>query len=145
MPDETDPPRKQYGFKEREFKRDERPVSETGAAPTAQELAKMAGPVARSKPVGGAAKAGDPNDVYTALQKNRAAEVKTGQDVIEIQRRKNRRRRDFWLIFIPVELFFAFLAVVGQNNPLQFVCAIAGMVIVGLTLPWVMFQLMNRY
>ena len=43
VPDEPDPPRKVYSFKEREFKRDNAPVSETPPAPTAKELAKLAG------------------------------------------------------------------------------------------------------
>lgn len=145
MTDEPDPPRKHYGFKEREFKRDNPSAADLPPAPTAKDLAMMSGPVVRSGAAASGAKADDPNDVYAAMQINRAAEQQSGGDEIEIRKIQSRRRRDFWLIFIPIELFFVFLAVTGHNNPLQFVCAIAGAVIIGVTLPWIMFQLMGKY
>lgn len=167
MAEESPPPRKEYGFKEREFKRDNAPVTPLNRTLTVQELAKMAeakrtqaggasrpdGPAAGGSPVSGheapptqaTPKAGDPNDVHALLAANRAMERKSGGDQIEIRKVSSRRRRDFWLVFIPVEFFFACLAVTGRDNPLQFVCAIAGGVIVGVTLPWVMFHLMDKY
>jgi hypothetical protein len=143
VPDETDPPRKHYGFKDREFKRDNLTGAEAGAAPTAQDLAKMAGPVTRSAPVGGSAKAGDPNDVYAILQQNRAAETKAGGDEVEIRKVRFRRTRDYWLMLLAGNivlvgggLFFGGAAIVF---------ALAGVIIYSLGLTWVVWQLMSKY
>jgi hypothetical protein len=141
--EETDPPRKLYGFKEREFKRDNAPVSEAGGAPTAQDLAKMAGPVTRSGPVGGGAKAGDPNDVYAVLERNRAVEKKSGGDDIEVRKIRSRRTRDYWLMLLGGNI-----ALVGGGlffGGAAIVFALAGVIIYSLGLTWVVWQLMGRY
>ena len=141
---EADPPRKNYGFKERTFQRDNPLTSETGAMPTAQDLAKMAGPVTRSGPVGGAAKPSDPNDVYTARETVRGAEKASGGDAVEIRKVSSRRTRDYWLalvggniVIVGGALFF------GGGVALLF--GLAGVIIYSLGLTWVMWQVMNRY
>jgi hypothetical protein len=141
-----DPPRVNYGFKDREFKRDNRLTPGTPPMPTAKELAVISDqnvPVVR-KPVSGP-KPGDPNDVYVTLEENRAVERKTGKDAIEIRKIKSRRRRDYWLLLIPSELLLGLITWYGRGNPIVMVSAFAGMVLVGITLTWVMFQVMNDY
>src|SRR4051812_33720642 len=136
MADEPDPPRKHYGFKEREFKRDNRLKSVSQPPmPTAADLAKIADtstPKARgaSRPGGlsggenqtsghkapSAAHqpyAGDPNDVHAVLRQNREVEKEFGGDEIGIKKVSSRRRRDYWLVFLTSEIIFGGLVALG--------------------------------
>ncbi len=144
MPDEADPPRKNYDFKERAFKRDNVPASDAPPVPTAKELAMMAGPVTRSSQ-GGAAKADDPNDVYAVLQQNRAAAKKHGLNEVEILQIKSRRKREYWLLLLAIEAGLAVVAVVGRGNPFVLACSVAAMGFIALGLTWIMWQVMNKY
>ena len=146
MPDEADPPRKNYGFKEREFKRDNPLASEAAPMPTAKELAIMAGPVAQhGKAAAGAEKKDDPNDVYAVLQGNRRVEKKQGLDEFEIKQIKSRRKRDYWLLMITVESTLAVVAVLGHSNPFVLVGSVAAMGLFGASITWVMWQIMSKY
>jgi len=141
-----DPPPKVYGFKEREFKRDNVRTPSTAPMPTAKDLAKMAGapvPIGRGGATG--AKASDPNDVYAALQQNRTVEKQLTGDEIEIRKIKSRRWRDYWLILLSSEILLGTVTVLGRGNPITFVCGLAGMVIVGVSVTWIMWQVMDRY
>lgn len=141
-----DPPRKVYGFKEREFKRDNAPASAAAPMPTAGELARMAGdpaPIGRGGATG--AKADDPNDVYTALQRNRAHEQARGLDQVEIRKIKRRKLRDYLLLLVPMETLLCTVTVLGRGNPVVFVSGLAGMVLVFVTVTWIMWQIMDRY
>lgn len=145
MPDEPDPPRKVYGFKQREFKRDNAPSSEAAPMPTAQDLAKLAGfhhdPSARKSD----AKAGDPNDVHVVLQQNRKSEQKHNLDAIEIKETKSRRKREFWLLLVGGNLFIIGGVWLSGINVLTVIFGLAGLVIFSLGLSWVMWQVMDRY
>lgn len=140
-----DPPPKTYGFKEREFKRDNAPSSAAAPMPTAKDLAKLAGPVIRSPTGATGPKAGDPNDVYNALQKNRAIEQAHGLDQFEIRKIKRRRMRDYCIIMVPTEVLLGTITYLGRGNPVVFVCGLAGMVMLGTIITWIMWQLMDRY
>lgn len=140
-----DPPPKTYGFKEREFKRDNARPSEAAPMPTAKDLAKMAGPVIRSPTGATGPKAGDPNDVFNALQKNRAIEQAHGLDQFEIRKIKRRRMRDYCIIMVPTEVLLGTITYLGRGNPMVFVCGLAAMVMLGITITWIMWQLMDRY
>lgn len=149
MSDAPETPRKSYGFKPREFIRDNPPPSSpaSSTAPTAGDLARLAGPTARQTPSAPGPKAGDPNDVYAVLERNRAHERKQGLDDFEIRKTSSRRKRDYWLVFLSVEIFFGAIAGAGVvlGNPFFFVGGIAAMVILGLAITWIMWQLMDRY
>ena len=140
-----DPPPKTYGFKEREFKRDNARPSEAAPMPTAQDLAKMAGPVIRSPKGATGPKAGDPNDVFNALQKNREIEQAHGLDQFEIRKIKRRRMRDYLIIMVPTQVLLGTITFLGRGNPMVFVCGLAAMVMLGVTITWIMWQLMDRY
>ena len=140
-----DPPPKVYGFKEREFKRDNVRTPGTAPQPTAKELAVMAGPVTASPKGATGPKAGDPNDVYAALQQNRAIEKNLTGDEIEIRKIKSRRWRDYWLILLSSEMLLGTVTVLGRGSPIIFVCGLAGMVMVGVGITWIMWQVMDRY
>jgi hypothetical protein len=146
MPDEPDPPRKNYGFKDREFKRDNAAKSAEPPLPTAKELAIMAGPVAKhGQAAVGKTKPDDPNDVYGVLQENRTVEKKHGLDQFEIQRIKNRRKRDYWVLMIASQGTLITLAYLGRGNPIVFVSCVAAMGALGAGITWIMWQVMNKY
>ena len=170
MPDEADPPRKHYGFKEREFKRDNRPRSESQPPmPTATDLARMAD--ASSSKAGGAlrpeglsagdnrasghktpptssqSKRGDPNDVHAVLAANRAVEQKFGGDSVKFTKTGSRRKRDYWLVFCATEIVCCGVTLLGvkQHNPFFLIFGLTGMVVFGIAITWIMWQLVDRY
>jgi hypothetical protein len=146
VPDEADPPRKNYGFKDREFKRDNALQSAEPPPPTAKELAMMAGPAAKhGKALTGAQKVDDPNDVYAVLQANRAVEKQHGLDEFEIKRIKSRRKRDYWLLLITSEVALGALAYAGRGNAFVLACSVAAMGLIALGLTWIMWQVMSKY
>jgi hypothetical protein len=142
-PDE--PPRKNYDFKDRAFRRDNPVGSDVPPMPTTQELARMAGGPVRSSRGAAGPKVDDPNDVFHILQQNRAIEQRHGLDTVEVRRTTSRRRRDYWLLLIPSNLLLGVLAFQGRGNPFVLVCGIAGMVVVTLGITWIMWFVMDDY
>ena len=146
VPDETDPPRKNYGFKEREFKRDERPSSLSRPPVTVQDLAKLAGPVTRSVPIpSNTPKAGDPNDVHAVLQRNRVAEKKSDGDAVEFKKIPSRRKREYWLLLICGNLAILAPSVILGANAMTVGAGLGGVIIYSIGLTWVMWQVMGKY
>ena len=144
MTDEIDPPRKNYGFKEREFQRDNRPASDSQPPICAQDLAKQAGPVTRSVPLpSNAPKPDDPNDVLATLDKNRVAEKNSGGDTIDIRKVSSRRTRDYWLALIGGNIVIACAA--HSFGGVAMIFGFAGMIIFSIVLTWAMWQVMGKY
>lgn len=142
---EEDPPRKVYGFKDREFKRDNAPTGSVPPPPTVKELAMMAGPVIPSPKGATGPKAGDPNDVYSALQHNRTIEKMHGGDQVEIRQIKSKRVRDFWLLLIGGNLLIVGVVVVLGLNPVTVIFGLGGVILFSVGLSWIMWQVMGRY
>lgn len=140
-----DPPRKNYGFKDREFKRENPLAGAAPPMPTAKELAILAGPAVHAPKGATGPKADDPNDVYNALQKNRVIEQAHGLDQVEIRKVKSRRTRDFWLFLIGGNLAIIGLVALLGLNVVTVIFGLAGLVIFSLGLSWVMWQVMDRY
>ncbi len=140
-----DPPPKVYGFKERAFKRDNARTSDAPPMPTAKELATLAGPVVSSPRGATGPRPGDPNDVFTHLQGNRAVEKRHGLDEMEIKKVRSRRRRDYWLLLVTSEMLLGTITWQGRANPFVFVGALAGMVLFGVAVTWIMWQVMDKY
>lgn len=140
-----DPPPKAYGFKVREFKRDNARMPDAPPVPTARDHAVMAGPHVPTSRKPAAAKPDDPNDVFIHLQGNRAVEKRHGLDKVEIRKLKSRRKRDYWLILITSEAGLAVLAVNGRDNAFVLACSVAGMGLVAFGITWVMWQVMDKY
>ena len=140
-----DPPPKVYGFKERAFKRDNARASAAPPMPTAKELATLAGPVVSSPKGATGPRPGDPNDVFTHLQGNRAVEKRHGLDEIEIRKIRSRRKRDFWLLLVGGN--FAIVAGVALSgfNLISVIFGLAGLIIFSLGVSWVMWQVMDKY
>jgi hypothetical protein len=147
MADEPDPPRVTYGFKPREFKRDNAPASEAGRMPTAAELAKVAssGKIVAAVPPAGP-RPHDPNDVYATLQVNRAAEKETPDpSMADARKFLYRRKRDYWIVLGTGEAALGTVAFLTRHNSLVVICIVAGMAIFGVGLTWIMWQIMGRY
>jgi hypothetical protein len=113
----TDPPRKNYGLKPREFDR----LNAPGKAP--------------EKSIG--------HDVYAMLQQNRAAEQRA--EIIEIKEVKSRRKRDYWLLLVPGTGSLALVAWLGRGNPYVLVFACSGIALLSLGLTWIMWFVMDDY
>ncbi len=151
MPDEPDPPRKHYGFKEREFKRDN--VSLPGAERmlTAKELAVLATskcrpPSARPPaPAARPASSEDPNNVYDALATNRRASEQHGLNQVEVKHVPSRRKRDFWFVIVGGNLFIIGGVWLAGINPITVIFGLAGLIIFSLSVTWIMWQVMDRY
>lgn len=140
-----DPPPKVYGFKEREFKRDNVRIPAAPPVPTARDHAVMAGPPVPASRKPAAAQPGDPNDVHAVLQNNRAVEKKFGWDEMKIKKVKSRRQRDYWLLLVSSEMLLGVITWQGRANPFVFVGALAGMVLAGVSITWIMWQVMDKY
>lgn len=143
-----DPPRKVYGFKEREFKRDNAPAAAAPPPPTVKELAMMAGaPTAdpSRRKAAPTAKPGDPNDVYAVLQQNRQSAAKHGLNEVEIKKVKSRRKRDFWLILVGGNLAIIGGVWLSGINVITVIFGLAGLIIFSLSVSWIMWQVMDRY
>ena len=143
VPDEPDPPRKPYGFKEREFKRDN--ALGGAAMPSAQDLAKLAGhhhdPSARKS----GPKAGDPNDVFTVLQQNRREEQRHNLDAIEIKKIKSQKWRDYWIGLIGVNAFIVGTVLLVGPNIVSVMFGLAGVILFSCSYTWLMWQIISRY
>jgi hypothetical protein len=97
----SDPAPKTYGFKEREFKRDNVRSAADAPLPTAKEMAIMAGPVTASPKGATGPKAGDPNDVYTALQQESCATERRPMASSEVEIHEDQiaeSKRDYCLL-----------------------------------------------
>lgn len=101
---------------------------------------------ARANPPPGAVAPAAANDVYAWRADQRAIEKRGGSDdLAAAPAQPNRRRRDFWLMFVAGNLILAFIVWWGRENVFLFVGGIAGMGAFSAGLAWVMFQVMGRY
>jgi hypothetical protein len=142
-PDE--PPRKNYDFKERVFQRDNAVGADAAPMPTAQDLAKLAGPSVPSQRDKAGPRANDPNDVFAVLQHNRVVEQKHGLNDVKIRQRRSKRKRDYWLLLVPSDLLLGLLMWQGRSNPVIFVYGISGLVVLTLSITWIMWFVMDDY
>lgn len=159
MPNESDPPRKFYGLKPRDFEvvnalprhpHESPPAAENVSGPrpdaidvndlirsansTGSGLARKAGPVAE-------------NDVHAILRENLARADAAGlNELAPKPRRKSRRKRDYWLLMAGAWAGFGTMIVAaGPRNPIGFVYALAGLVVSTLGLTWIMWFVMDDY
>ncbi|WP_438480154.1 hypothetical protein [Oleiharenicola lentus] len=122
MPDESDPPRKYYGLKPREFTRINEVVS---AEPTS-------------------APPGD-NDVHVILRQNQVIARDAGLNEIVIKKVVSRRKRDYWTVLIAGNLCIAGLTAFVGLNPLTAMFGLAGCVLLSVGLTWIMWVVMDNY
>lgn len=159
MPDEADPPRKYYDLKPKEFER----VNDVPSAPAPSDFRPDPGIVRNDRnridvrDIARQAAFGHPshyqrqtpqqgNDVHRILRENHAQAKASGLNELTPQpRRTSRRTRDYWIVMIPVNAFFAFLAFGPYANAMTFTYGIGGMAVFTFGLTWVMFFIMDRY
>lgn len=128
VPDQPDPPRKNYGFKPKEFERVNAPRPEAGETHEAPPAA---------------------NDVFAIQRELREREVAAGMDELAPSHRPNwrRRKRDYWLTMTLVNGTAVPLAIWAYRtqNAVLFVYCIAGLVLADLALTWIMWVLLDDY
>lgn len=129
VPSDSEPPRKLYGFKPKEFERVNAPRPESSDTP--------------AEPTPPA------NDVFAIQRDLRAREIAAGMDEIAPPPRpvSTKRRRDYWLLMLLGNGLFVPLALYGlrASNPVLAVYALAGATLFSLGLSWVMWAVMSRY
>jgi len=160
MPDETDPPRKVYGFKPREFEtaNEPRQPASDAAPPTrdpgivpasagpidVRELTRQAtgqGPaLSTTGPVNRA------NEVHAMLQDNLARANAAGlNELAPKPKRRSRRTRDYWLLMTLGNLALAILGITQRDNPFILVGSLAGIGFLSALISWIMWHVMDDY
>jgi hypothetical protein len=156
MADESDPPRKFYQLKPREFEvvNHHPPASPPSASipPTIQPTARIdvhdlyrqagtPGPV-----LGPVQKDAAKNEVHVILHDNLTRANTAGlNDLAPRPRRRSRRKRDFFIILIPLQAFFVFVAFGPYSNVATMAYGVAGIILSTIGLTWVMFFVMDDY
>jgi hypothetical protein len=158
-PDEQEPPRKFYGLKPKEFERLNKVAGEPaqpdlrpdpGIVHTEKEridLRDILHTAAHGAPLlGNNGPVNRENEVHGVLRENHAAANAAGLNTLAPKpKRRSRRTRDYWIVMIPVNGFFAFWAFGPWANPASFVYGIAGMALFTSGFTWVMFFIMEDY
>ncbi len=148
MRDEPEPPRQHFRLKPREFEIMNAPGSQAPSDATPTDVqghfrAATAGPKTRPpRPVTPA----PANDVQVLLRDEAARLQAAGvNELTPKPRRRSRRTRDYWLLVLSLNAFFAFAAFGPFRNPMTLTYGIAGMIITTLGLTWVMWFVMDDY
>jgi hypothetical protein len=170
MSDPSDPPRKFYDLKPREFERVNAPrpppPEETAASPAPADVprvdrgpidvkelfrqAQMGGPVLSSE----AKRKVDPNDVHAILQDNLARANAAGLNDVSLRpKRPSKRKRDYWIMMTAVSVVFGPIAVAtgvqvaagNRGSAMIFGCSLAALILIQITLWWVMWHIVDDY
>ena len=116
----TDPPRKYYGMKAREFEH----LNAPGKAPEKSTE----------------------HDIFAMLEQNRTVEKQLGKDEIEIApKKKSRRKSDYWLVLVGGNLLILGLVAVTRFNPISVIFGGAGVIVLTVSLTWVMWFVLDDY
>lgn len=156
MADEPDPPRKFYQLKPRDFEVVNAPLTDlasghpppAGPSPQSIELRDL---YQQSQTPGRVlAAAGEKvpvkNDVHILLHDNLTRANSAGLNELAYKpQRRSKRRRDYFLVVIPLDVFFAYAAFGPYSNVAMMAYGVAGIIITTLGLGWVMFFVMDDY
>jgi hypothetical protein len=153
MPDE-DPPRQFYQLKPREFEAVNRPSPPPapaggGMPPTTgridvRDILKQASTPGPVLPTTRAT--AQKNDVHVILEDNLARANAAGLNALSPKpKRRSRRRRDYLMVMIPLNAFFAFAAFGPFSNVMLMAYGVAGIILSTLGLGWIMFGVMDDY
>lgn len=163
MADDPEPPRKFYKLKPTEFERVNSPPAPLPTPPESAPPSSMPPPpspaeridvrdlartAAGSAPLlqGTNAPANRPNDVHAMLRDNLDVANAAGlNDVTPPPKRRSRRLRDYLLLMVPVNAFFAWWAFGPNASVMTFVYGISGIVLFSAGLTWAMFFVMDDY
>ncbi|MBL9211391.1 MAG: hypothetical protein JNL92_13050 [Opitutaceae bacterium] len=148
MRDESDPPRKLYRLKAPEFEAVNAPTDlpPRDATPTSVQGHLRAANGAPVSPSPASAVPKPDNDVQALLRDEAARRRAAGGDaIVPTPRRRSRRARDFWLLLLTANGFFAFAAFGPYRNTMTFTYGVAGMIFSTISLVWVMWFVMDDY
>lgn len=144
-PDEPEPPRREFRFKDREFERDNRPLDQDDNQPAidVRSLYKQAGtPAPKPKQPAPPAE----NEVHAILRANVARATEAGDNDLELKpKRMSRRNRDYWTLFVLGNGFIAVAMLLFTHNLIAVLGSIAAMLIFTVALTWVMRFVMDDY
>ena len=155
MADELDPPRKFYELKPRAFETVNKPLRAAppggvplpptqGAKIEVQDLynqAQTPGPILTLGRT-----IGSENEVNTILKDNLAHANAAGLNTLTFKRkRRSRRTRDYFLVVIPLNAFFAFVAFGPYSNAAVLMYGFAGIILSTVGLTGGMFFVMDEY
>lgn len=161
MADESDPPRKHYQLKPKQFEvvnervpssngptspggRDPGPVAGDSGRIDVRNLFKQA---ATSGPIRPAEQSPAPaNDVQALLQANAAHEAAAGLHALTPQApRRSRRKRDYWISLIAAYTVIGGAVMLVGPNLISIAFGAAGMLIVTLGLTWIYWFILDKY
>lgn len=130
MPDDSDPPRKNYALKPKDFERlnAPRPDADSPVPPAPTPAA---------------------NDVFAIQRQLREREIAAGMDELAPPDRpvRRRRKRDYWLMTLLTNGVLIPLALWGYRtgNLTVLVSSAAGIILANIGLWWIMWVLMDDY
>jgi hypothetical protein len=113
---DDDPPSRKFVFKARAFDQDN--VASTSPAPSVHEILRQ----------------------NLSVQKSAEPEV-----LPHLHDRRTKRRRDYWIVMLGMNTLAALAGVVVHGNPVGSVYLLAFFVMFNIGLPWIMFQVMDKY
>jgi hypothetical protein len=146
--DEPDPPRKFYKLKEAEFERVNSPPDQNDP-PLPTDAKSVFRAAAAEKQLGLPAEPGTvskTNEVHAVLRDNLDRANSAGLNEVSYRpKRPSRRKRDYWLVLLPMNGFFAFWAFGPYANAVTFVYGIGGMAFFTASFTWIMWFLMDDY
>jgi hypothetical protein len=146
--DDSDPPRKFYQFKPKEFEQVNPPLARTPESSSPTDVrdhfqaanARPPPPPPAVRPVAAT------NDVQAMLRENLQHANAAGLNELTPQpRRRSRRTRDYWLVLVFINAILAFAAFGPYANGITLVYGIAGMIFLSTGLTWVMWFVMDDY
>jgi hypothetical protein len=86
------------------------------------------------------------NDVQALMRDHASKMRRTDLDESTPRpRRSSARKRDYWLVLLPTNAFFAFFAFGPFRNPMTLAFGVGGMVITTVGLTWVRWFVMDDY
>lgn len=153
MPDDPDPPRKFYGFKDREFERanppppplpisgpppaDSGPVEPDSGRIDVRTLAREAS--AGLRPLGQHRPRNRPNEVHAILRENLDRANEAGLNAVNPGPRRSRRKRDYLVTMILAN------ALLVAGTFIMPVFGIAGLIVFNLGYTWIVWVVMDDY
>lgn len=126
MSETPEAPRRNFGFKPKEFERVNAPRHDADAPAEAPPLA---------------------NDVFAIQRDLRAREIAAGMDELAPPERpkSGRRKRDYWTVLLAVNGLAALAALLSRGNVVVLVYAFSGAILLSIGATWIMWVLIDDY
>ncbi|GAB5561531.1 MAG: hypothetical protein SynsKO_31780 [Synoicihabitans sp.] len=87
-----------------------------------------------------------PNDVRAWREDQRKIEKQAGVDDLgSLDDKRQKRRRDFWTLFLLNNGFFGVLMIANPRNPVVLIYGLGGIIMGSIGIYWILYQLMRKY